>query len=465
VFNLTIDNLETRGTESDYSIGVWDGESFVFRQAASKGGSSWWDIAKLIWRYGLAPIRTQSLMKSTIRRFLRMYGRPIFPFESLDAAAARVGLVDFTAATGTQILKEGGIGEKFSREIIQASTRVNYGQNLGGIHGLETMVCMATDGAMAIEGGNWQIFNAMVKASGADVRLNSAVQKISKKENEAYVLKTAGKALIEDSNKDGEHNQEFDTIILATPYQFSEISFSPPLTNPPDEIPYVTLYVTLFTSPHRLSPSFFNFDSSTSANEVPDMVLTTLPEGVDLGARKGKHGVGPAGFWSVSLLRSIEMDDGTTQYLYKVFSPEKLTATWVSRLLGLPRLEIPQDEKDIKNQDSIERLSKRDISWSYEKVWHSYPYELPRLTFERIRLEGRAFDPRGIWYTSGIESFISTMETSALMGKNIARLIVDNLVVQGVVVASQSGEESRHTPRTETADDILVGKMRWPQDL
>jgi len=30
-----------------------------------------------------------------------------------------------------------------------------------------------------------------------------------------------------------------------------------------------------------------------------------------------------------------------------------------------------------------------------------------------------------LWYTSGIESFISTMETSALMGRNVAKLVVD----------------------------------------
>jgi prenylcysteine oxidase/farnesylcysteine lyase len=33
---------------------------------------------------------------------------------------------------------------------------------------------------------------------------------------------------------------------------------------------------------------------------------------------------------------------------------------------------------------------------------------------------------RGFYYTSGIESFISTMETSALMGKNVAQLIMDD---------------------------------------
>ena len=60
------------------------------------------------------------------------------------------------------------------------------------------------------------------------------------------------------------------------------------------------------------------------------------------------------------------------------------------------------------------------ISWYYPHVWNSYPYELPRVTFEELELS------RGFYYTSGMESFISTMETSALMGMNVAQLIVDD---------------------------------------
>jgi prenylcysteine oxidase/farnesylcysteine lyase len=60
------------------------------------------------------------------------------------------------------------------------------------------------------------------------------------------------------------------------------------------------------------------------------------------------------------------------------------------------------------------------ISWYYPHVWKSYPYEYPRITFEELELA------RGFYYTSGIESFISTMETSALMGMNVAQLIVDD---------------------------------------
>lgn len=35
---------------------------------------------------------------------------------------------------------------------------------------------------------------------------------------------------------------------------------------------------------------------------------------------------------------------------------------------------------------------------------------------------------RGLYYTAGIESFISTMETSALMGKNVAQLLVEDFM-------------------------------------
>lgn len=53
-------------------------------------------------------------------------------------------------------------------------------------------------------------------------------------------------------------------------------------------------------------------------------------------------------------------------------------------------------------------------------MWQSYPYEYPRVTFEDPELA------RGFYYTGGMESFISTMETSALMGMNVARLVVDD---------------------------------------
>ena len=412
----TVNPGANRPKETKYEIGIWDGCEFVCK--ATNDDFSWLDLAKLVWRYGLAPIRTQRLMKSTVAKFLRMYEEPLFPWKSLTEVAMRLGLLDATATTGQQFLKLNSVGEKFGREIIQASTRVNYGQNLGLIHGLETMVCMSTEGAMAVEGGNWQIFHGMVMRSQAQVKLNTSVKGIIRLGEGGYKLALSGKGRSSKNSADKQQDV-FDTVVIAAPFQYSGIKVSPALPQPPDEIPYVTLFVTLLTSPHRLSPKFFSTSSSALSDQdyesVPEMVITTLPADLDLGSEP--RGVGPTNFWSVSTLRAVDVN-GSTQYLYKIFSPQPLNATFLSKLL-----DFPLKQEANHNGGSIKDVAKEQISWSYEKKWHSYPYEYPRVTFEELNLDGK-----GLWYTSGIESFISTMETSALMGKNVARLIVDGLV-------------------------------------
>ena len=80
----------------------------------------------------------------------------------------------------------------------------------------------------------------------------------------------------------------------------------------------------------------------------------------------------------------------------------------------------------------MDGIAKEDVTWVYRKVWHSYPYEYPRVTFQEMRLD----EEGALWYTAGIEGFISTMETSALMGKNVARLIVDGWM-EGAMVQSE----------------------------
>ncbi|KAL9622773.1 MAG: hypothetical protein Q9160_002892 [Pyrenula sp. 1 TL-2023] len=399
-----------RPKESKYDLGIWTGSEFIFREGTD--GNWWSDVAKLLWRYGLAPILTQRLMKSTVDKFLKMYEEPYFPFADLSETVEAVGLLDFTGHTGQEVLERAKIGQKFSTEIIQSSTRVNYGQNLGVIHGLETMVCMATDGAMAIDGGNWQIFDHMIRASGAHLRLNTTVSSIDRHEDGHYTLTYQHSAPEKDTS--AAETDDFDVIVLTAPYHSSGLdgSIKPSLINPPDKIPYVTLHVTLLTSPHKLSPKYFN---ARSADEVPEMVITTLPTGMDTGLDRD-HAVGPSVFWSVSTLATVPRVDKsgqvTTHYLYKIFSPDPANSTLVSQLLGF--------DLGPSTSSSISGIPSADVSWSYVKEWKSYPYELPRVTFENLKL-----DDHQLYYTNAIEPFISTMETSSLMGSNIAALIAN----------------------------------------
>lgn len=479
-------------------LGVWNGEEFVYLESHKTPG--WWTKAKVLWKYGLAPIWTQRLMKSTVATFLKMYEAPHFPFRSLSEVAHELGLTAMTSSTGEQVLQAYKIGRDFAREIIQASTRVNYAQNLKYIHGLETMVCMATDGAMAVEGGNWQIFDGMLKAAGADVRLNTSVTAIERQEKGGFVIRSKphhGDDTSPDVSPDEEEEEEerFDAVILAAPLQFADIKISPPLPRTPDRIPYVSLHVTLFATPYRLSPTFFNM--STEA-DVPDFILTTLRPSDD--AKDGKDGVGMPGFFSISRIRKVynpnvlmpssneggtdsgkQHRHGRPEYVYKIFSPHPISPTFLSSLLNLSTADASSN--DDEPNDKPNDISPDDISWQHHHRWDSYPYLYPRVTFDDPDLlsssptgppdsAGTDFGSGtggggGLWYTSGIEAFISTMETSSLMGMNVARLVVDDwllaLSALPVPAAAEGGRQGRGEGEDYAGDNggetsVLVGE-------
>ncbi|KAM0148133.1 hypothetical protein ACHAQE_009894 [Botrytis cinerea] len=421
-------HAQSSNTEEVEVLGIWDGAEFVYTQKDSDW--KYWDIAKMFWKYGLAPLKTQRLMKTVVAKFLQLYEAPYFPFRSLTERIEELDLKSVASVTGEQFLAQNNIEGSFTTDLIQASTRVNYGQNLNVIHGVETMVCMAIEGAMQIQGGNWQIFDNMIQSSNATVRLNHTITEISQvRDQEKYNVKT----ITTDATGVSHINEEpFDTIIIAAPLQYADIKMaSDLLQHTPDEIPYVTLHVTLFTSPYGLNPAYFNLGPN---EQVPTAILTTLPKNIPA-PTDPKEFAGPVGFFSISTLRRV-INPTTLEYenLYKIFSPRPLTSEFLSSILN-SEVPIPED------LTTISPTANNTITWYYPHVWNSYPYEYPRVTFEEIQLAP------GIYYTSGIESFISTMETSALMGKNVARLVVDDFV------------KSTETDSEPVAEEIEVGNL------
>ncbi|RGP78090.1 prenylcysteine oxidase farnesylcysteine lyase [Fusarium longipes] len=392
---------EPHRLENDDVTAIWDGVDFVFQTTEGSWGG--WDLAKMFWRYGLSPYRVKKLVDGMVGEFLKLYEVPYFPFKSLSQRAEQLGLNRITSLTGEQVLKNANIDPRFSREILQVATRVNYASNLAYIHGLETLVSLATDNAMSVETGNWRIFEEMILDSRATVYRNVTVASVERSKTK-YIIAT------EDAHAKGDtarpYGVEFDNIIIANPWQFSNIKAGEGvLDRVIDEIPYTKLHVTLFTSPLELNPEFFGLKPGSKA---PATVYTTLAEGEEAG--QGADGVGRTGFYSISTLKYLtNPKTGQRERVYKIFSPAAVTAEFLTKILGT---EIPKSVVSGKEQDE-------HISWYYPYSFYSYPIELPRVTFE---------DPvigKGVYYTSGIESFISCMETSALMGRNVARLVVD----------------------------------------
>jgi prenylcysteine oxidase/farnesylcysteine lyase len=235
------------------------------------------------------------------------------------------------------------------------------------------MVSMAAEGAMAVVGGNWQIFSNMVQRSGAHVYLNTTVTSIDLKVSKEpgtpaskYIIKTSNTG--SPGTKAEVQAVEFDDVVIANPYQFSNISHEDDLMqHPVDKIPYVKLHVTLFASPFRFSPEFFNLEPAT---ETPISVLTTL--GKDEEPRPGSEGAGKAGFFSATLVKvAINPKTMRQEYVYKIFSPDAVTPEFLSSLLGVTVPETfthSTGKKDEEEYDVIE-----PISWYYPTVFHPYP--------------------------------------------------------------------------------------------
>ncbi|KAG5930278.1 hypothetical protein E4U42_002490 [Claviceps africana] len=395
---------------TDYTV-IWDGETIVFR--SEKCRPRWWNAVKLLLRYGLAPYRAMQLVKRSVGTFLQLYEEPYFPFRSLTQRAFELGLLRLTGITGAQFLQENKINGDFVRDLMQSATRVNYASNMAFIHGLEALISFATEGAVSVSGGNFQIFEKMVQDSGATYRPNTTIAAIAfhKGSNKPgsiprYVLSTKE---TQSKAKAARFQTTFDSIIIASPWQYSDIEAGEGvIKHRIDAIPYMKLHVTLFTSPLRLQASYFGLEPGTPA---PSNVYTTL--GKDETAHAGPEGVGRTGFYAISTLRTVTNPKTQgKEYLYKIFSAEAVNSTFLSAILGT---DIPSSFVTSESRTEVE-----PISWYYPHWFYSYPIELPRVTFQ---------DPiigRGLYYTSGIESFVSTMETSALMGMNVARLIADD---------------------------------------
>jgi prenylcysteine oxidase / farnesylcysteine lyase len=175
------------------------------------------------------------------------------------------------------------------------------------------------------------MFDQMLKAASASVLLNTTVTSLERKNGKynVQVLSPKGSPAV-----DAITNKAFDSVVLATPFQFSGIEMQKDLLKHiPDEIPYVTLHVTLFTSPLKLSGAHFNLKEGT---EVPTTILTTLSPEEDTGNRHKI--VGKSGFFSISTLRVITNPKTLgKEYIYKIFSPEKVTEEFLSSLFGIQR--------------------------------------------------------------------------------------------------------------------------------
>lgn len=101
------------------TLGIWNGNEFILQQSTGSLSGTW-DLVKLFWRYGFAPMRAHSAVKETVSSFLRMYDEG-FPWKDLTEEVQRVGLLEQTSVTGQQLLEQKGVTGLFGTEVVQAA--------------------------------------------------------------------------------------------------------------------------------------------------------------------------------------------------------------------------------------------------------------------------------------------------------------------------------------------------------
>lgn len=288
--------------------------------------------------YGYSPGNTRNAVTNTLSKLRRIYSPRFFPFESLTDVIRDLELTEEVSSTGSQLLDNYKVSTPFQRDLINAWTRRDFGQNLGQISGLAAMTSPDDGGDMTIEGGHWMLFEEMIRSSKAELNLNTTTFGARKMDWGGWVL--ASQPAGSDDPQDGDY-QEFDSVILAAPFQTSNLEVKGgQLAHVPDDLEYSPIHVTLFRSNRKLSRSYFRHN-----DDVPETMLTTLgsDEYDGLFQTTGTEGVGRAGFYSITSVKRLARLETSgvivEEYLYKIISPGLIKDDQLYELLGASREE------------------------------------------------------------------------------------------------------------------------------
>ncbi|KAJ7225895.1 Prenylcysteine lyase-domain-containing protein, partial [Mycena pura] len=366
-------NLTRRDVRDEKGLGIWDGEKLLF--TTSGGWWGWWDSAKALLRYGFqSPRRTQAVVDDMVKKFLILYSSETPKWDTISNLSSELRSTELVSRSTSDYLKSEGVSDIFISELVEASTRVNYGQNADEIHALGGLVSLAPTGASAIEGGNFQVFEQFLRHSKANVYLNTSVKSISHGASSQWVLES------------DRGSEIYKAIILAAPWKSTNIQFPTEIRIP--EQPYIHLHVTVFTTTLPSIPAqSFNLSAST---QVPPMLLTTYE-----GARNG--GKAPK-FNSISYHGKISEDE----WIVKIFSKARITNKWLNKIFN------------------------GTVGWVHRKEWDAYPVLPPTSTFPNVKLAP------GFYYVNAFEPFISTMETETLSSRNIVDILLEESFQSGI---------------------------------
>ena len=375
------------------SVGVWDGASFIFRGEGDLKGKTWTDWARYAWRYGISVNNLRKWLSEKLPLFQRLLGRWEYANPSIPEDIENLGLTAELKSDAWSFFQN-LTSPEFTREIVQAITRVSFGQNLATMHGLAALAALnpaPTDSV--INGGNHKLIERLIKLSDVDLHLNSTVAKIQTSPVRKYRLTIETPSHHHEQSSSSNDEADYDLIIIAAPLQMANIEFEIDIQIAASSPrPYTSRYVTHFTSANPLSPAYFNLTTGAS---MPSKIYTTTSTNLP----------SPLFFSIEHSLASFGLDGciAQTENLYRIVTASPLLDSTILRLLG---------------QDPEIALEDAGVRWVHREEWkHAF------LEYDGSAMLDNIEIADGIFYTGVGEEAVSSLEMSCRMGRRAADLL------------------------------------------
>ncbi|KAM9368569.1 prenylcysteine oxidase 1 [Phaethornis superciliosus] len=363
-------------------MGIYNGEEFVFEE------SSWYlvNLLKLLWHYGLNPLRMYMWVEEILDKFMRIYRYQThdYAFSSNERLLHALGGNDFTRMLNQTIdeaMQKAGFSHKFINEMVCPAMRVNYGQGVT-INSFVGAVSLAgvESGLWSVKGGNKLVCTGLLYASKAEV-IPGTVVSIEPKIRPRPTGDPVKLYQVMYNTTSGLTGDTYDIVVIAAPlsHKMANITFknfNPPVPEFPN--PYHQTVTTLVHG--RLNASFFGY-RDPSAFHLGAIFTTENPK-LFISSLGMVSPVGDIG---------TERNPASQLAVWKVFSQEELTKEQLRSLFS--------------SYDSVK-----------VKKWLAYPHYSPPEKLPPIILHD------DIYYLNGVERAASAMEMSAIAAKNAALL-------------------------------------------
>uniref|UniRef100_A0A8B9EL83 Prenylcysteine oxidase 1 n=1 Tax=Anser cygnoides TaxID=8845 RepID=A0A8B9EL83_ANSCY len=344
------------------------------------------NVLKLLWRYGLNPLRMYMWVEDILDKFMRIYRYQThdYTFSSNERLLHALGGNDFTRMLNQTIdeaMQKASFSHKFINEVVCPTMRDNYGSaNDRSFLVGAVSLAGAESGLWSVKGGNKLVCTGLIYASKAEV-ISGTVLSIEPKTRPRSTGDPVNLYQVTYNTTAGVTGDTYDIVVIAAPLN-SKIAnitfknFNPPV--PEFSSPY---HQTIVTFVHgRLNTSFFGYRDPSAfrfgaifTTENPKLFINSLGV-VSPVEKKGEGGKLP-----------------TQLAVWKVFSREALTKEQLGLLFS--------------SYDSVK-----------VKKWLAYPHYSPPEKCPPIVLHDK------LYYLNGIEWAASAMEMSAIAAKNAALL-------------------------------------------